>query len=139
MQVMQWINAFQALQLPFAMLPTLHFVADRKTLGSFRASGCWLALCWSVALTLIITNVLLVTTFVFEWGDEAGRYGTLVVVAAILYATVYFAACFTLAQYELQAVFAALRSATGRLRGRLTGSGESGEPPPPLDPLLVKP
>jgi len=139
MQVMQWINAFQALQLPFAMLPTLHFVADRKTLGSFRASGCWLALCWSVALTLIVTNVMLVTSFVFEWGDEAGRYGTLVVVAAILYGTVYFAACFTLAQYELQAVFAALRSATGRLRGRLTGSGESGEPPPPLDPLLVKP
>ena len=30
---MQWINAFQALQLPFAMLPTLHFVADRQTLG----------------------------------------------------------------------------------------------------------
>ena len=39
MQLMQWINAFQALQLPFAMLPTLHFVADRKTLGSGRASN----------------------------------------------------------------------------------------------------
>jgi len=139
MQLMQWINAFQALQLPFAMLPTLHFVADRKTLGSFRASGCWLALCWGVALTLILANVILVTTFVLEWDDEAGRYGALVVVVAVLYATLYFAACFTLAQYEIQAVFGALRSAAGRLRGRLTGSGESGGPTPPPDPLLVKP
>ena len=55
------------------MLPTLHFVADRNTLGSFRASGCWLALCWTVALTLILANVLLVTTFVLEWDDEAGQ------------------------------------------------------------------
>jgi hypothetical protein len=50
------------------MLPTLHFAADRGTLGSFRAAGLWLALCWGVALTLILANVLLVTTFVIEWG-----------------------------------------------------------------------
>jgi len=48
--------------------------------------------------------VLLVTTFVSDWNDDAGEYGTLVVVAALLYAALYFSACFTLAQYELKAV-----------------------------------
>ena len=57
---------------------------------------------------------------------------------AVLYATLYFAACFTLAQYELQAVGRALRSAAVRLRDRLAGSGGGSGPTPALEAPLEK-
>jgi hypothetical protein len=73
------------------------------------------------------------------------RYGTLVVVGALLYGALYFSACFTLAQYELRAVLGALRSAVGSAAGHLPlglsrGGGESdGGPTQQPDPSLVKP
>eukprot|EP00908_Phaeocystis_cordata_P025328 Transcript_7782.p3 GENE.Transcript_7782~~Transcript_7782.p3 ORF type:complete len:324 (-),score=46.09 Transcript_7782:114-1085(-) len=132
-QLMQWINAFQALQLPFAMLPTLHFAADRGTLGSFRAAGLWLALCWGVALTLILANVLLVTTFVIEWG---GMWGPVVVGLALLYAALYFSAIFTLSRHELAAVGGAIRSVAIGVTERITGPGG---PPPQQQPAAALP
>ena len=123
-QLMQWINAFQACQLPFAMLPTLHFVADRATLGRFRARGAWLALCWLVALALIAANVVLVASFVIEWAHD---HGWPVCIFALTYAVFYFAACVHLVMAELEAIGRGARAGCLQLRGASAmGGGGSG-------------
>lgn len=119
-QLMQWINAFQACQLPFAMLPTLHFVANRDMLGRFRARGWWLALCWLVALALILANLTLVASFVIEWAHD---HGWPVYIFALTYAVLYYAACVHLVMAELEAIGHCARAGCLLLRG---ASGKDG-------------
>jgi len=58
--VSQWLNILQSVQLPFALLPVLHFCSDSEVMGQFALKRRWQALCWGLAATVIGVNVYLV-------------------------------------------------------------------------------
>ncbi|CAJ0941050.1 unnamed protein product, partial [Mesorhabditis belari] len=64
-----FLNCVQMLQLPFALIPLLTFVADSKIMGEFACSTLqkWFALL--VSLVVLFINIY----FLYEWvGDEFG-------------------------------------------------------------------
>lgn len=64
-----------SLQLGFAVIPLIHFTADRKRMGQF-AIGFWVkVLAWGSALLIIALNAKLVYDQVGEWlkDDPSGR------------------------------------------------------------------
>jgi NRAMP (natural resistance-associated macrophage protein)-like metal ion transporter len=52
----QSLNVLQSVQLPFALLPLLHFCAMGHVMGSFRLGRKTLSLTWILALSLISVN-----------------------------------------------------------------------------------
>ena len=60
-QVNEYLNVLQSVQLPFAMLPVLHFTASRRRLGRFVSGRKWMALSVCLALLVIAINVTLAT------------------------------------------------------------------------------
>jgi len=62
----EWLNILQSVQLPFALLPVLHFNADRRVMGQHVLSPGWQAVCWSIACLVIAANVYLVIQQVAE-------------------------------------------------------------------------
>jgi len=64
-----------SLQLPFAMIPLIHFVADKRKMGEF-AIRPWLKACsWVVAIVIVALNVELVRETVADWITSAGPHG----------------------------------------------------------------
>jgi manganese transport protein len=56
-----------SLQLPFAVIPLIHFTSDKQTMGEF-ASKAWLQLiAWLVASIIVVLNVKLVTEQISDW------------------------------------------------------------------------
>eukprot|EP00051_Salpingoeca_urceolata_P003123 m.55370 g.55370 ORF g.55370 m.55370 type:complete len:541 (+) comp12526_c0_seq2:167-1789(+) len=56
----EWLNVLQSLQLPFAILPVLHFTSSRAIMGQFVNSTVTKALSWLLALVIVAANVYLV-------------------------------------------------------------------------------
>ncbi len=76
-----------SLQLGFAVIPLIHFVSDKKTMGDFAIHSTTKFFAWGVALVLIILNVKLVTDetiLLFESGIGWG-YKLLIILAIILF------------------------------------------------------
>jgi manganese transport protein len=64
-----------SLQLPFAMIPLIHFVADKRRMGAF-VIGPWLKGCaWVVAVVIVGLNGELVRETVTDWIASAGPRG----------------------------------------------------------------
>ncbi|MEJ2759428.1 MAG: Nramp family divalent metal transporter, partial [Anaerolineales bacterium] len=62
-----------SLQLPFAIIPLIHAVADKKRMGEFRI-GVWLqGLAWLVTAVIVALNVKLVIDQITEWVTRAGN------------------------------------------------------------------
>jgi manganese transport protein len=62
-----------SLQLPFAMIPLIHFVSDKRRMGDF-AIGPWLRVgAWVVAVIIVGLNLKLVADTIGEW--IAGSHG----------------------------------------------------------------
>lgn len=60
--VSEWLNILQAVQLPFALLPVLHFTSDRSIMGDrFVLKRRWRVVCWALAFVVIGTNFYLVS------------------------------------------------------------------------------
>ncbi|MFZ0548316.1 MAG: Nramp family divalent metal transporter, partial [Candidatus Promineifilaceae bacterium] len=56
-----------SLQLPFAIIPLIHFVSDRKRMGEF-AVGRWIKIVtWLVAVVIIGLNINLIITQIGDW------------------------------------------------------------------------
>ncbi len=67
-----------SLQLPFAVIPLIHFTSDRERMGSF-ANAAWVkALAWLAAIIIVGLNVRLVITTLGEWVEGAGRWAPLI-------------------------------------------------------------
>jgi len=56
----QWLNILQSVQLPFALIPVLHFTSRAHVMGPFKNSGFLQAVCWSLALGVIMVNFYLI-------------------------------------------------------------------------------
>ena len=67
-----------SMQLPFAVIPLIHFTSDRKRMGSF-ANKLWVAvLAWITAAIIVALNLRLLTQSLMEWIGAAGQYRTLI-------------------------------------------------------------
>ncbi|MEN6641591.1 MAG: Nramp family divalent metal transporter [Armatimonadia bacterium] len=67
-----------SLQLPFAVIPLVHFTSDRERMGEFanRAWVRWLA--WATTLVIVALNVRLVIAWVAKMLEGAGPWRPLV-------------------------------------------------------------
>ena len=67
-----------SMQLPFAVIPLVHFTGDRRRMGSF-ASPAWLrALAWLTAAVIVVLNLRLVALVTADWLSAAGAWRPLV-------------------------------------------------------------
>jgi manganese transport protein len=63
-----------SMQLPFAVIPLIHFTSSRERMGAF-ANRTWLrVLAWSTAALILVLNVWLMASAVRDWVDGAGRW-----------------------------------------------------------------
>ena len=67
-----------SLQLPFAVIPLVHAVADRERMGAFAIPRWLQGLAWVVASVILGLNIKLVWDEIGRWAASAGRYGWLV-------------------------------------------------------------
>ncbi|MBL0175519.1 MAG: Nramp family divalent metal transporter [Ignavibacteria bacterium] len=62
-----------SLQLPFAIIPLVHFTSDKATMGEF-ANKLWVRiLAWLVATIIVLLNVRLVIDAVTRWVESAAN------------------------------------------------------------------
>ncbi len=71
-------QAVISMQLPFAVIPLIHFTGDPARMGKF-ANAAWVrVLSWVVAAVIVGLNALLVVQEIGEWLGSAGRWRPLV-------------------------------------------------------------
>lgn len=69
-----------SLQLPFAIIPLIHFTADRRKMGLFANSRWVTLLAWVMAVVIICLNVKLVADGMNKWLSGGALWPWLVVV-----------------------------------------------------------
>lgn len=77
-----------SLQLPFAVIPLIHFTGDKSSMGEFANSSIVKLLAWGVATIILVLNAKLVVDQINEWlhsvSDPMLIYGTVVPVCSAL-------------------------------------------------------
>jgi manganese transport protein len=63
-----------SLQLPFAIIPLIHFTSDRARMGNFRSAAWVRALSWITALVIVVLNLRLAILAIAEWTRQAGSW-----------------------------------------------------------------
>lgn len=76
-KINEFLNILQSVQLPFALLPVLHFTSREDIMGDFALKKRWKLLCWVLALLIIGINFYLVST------ELAGKSAGVVAMAAV--------------------------------------------------------
>jgi manganese transport protein len=72
-----------SMQLPFAVIPLIHFTSDRARMGSF-ANSLWVrVLAWSTAAVIVGLNLRLAWLAIADWLAAAGAWRTVVWLATI--------------------------------------------------------
>jgi len=72
-----------SMQLPFAVIPLIHFTNDRNRMGAFRNANWVKILAWITAATIVALNLRLAFLAVGDWVTAAGRWKTLVWLATV--------------------------------------------------------
>ncbi len=67
-----------SLQLPFAIIPLIHFTSDPARMGRFRNPGWVRVVSWATALVIVGLNLRLAILVMADWLREAGRWRSLV-------------------------------------------------------------
>jgi manganese transport protein len=63
-----------SMQLPFAVIPLIHFTSSRERMGAF-ANRAWLrVLAWATAAVIVVLNVWLMATAIRDWLDASGEW-----------------------------------------------------------------
>ena len=62
------------MQLPFAIIPLIHFTSDRRRMGDFANKGWVVALSWITAAVVLVLNVWLLVQGVSTWLAAAGQF-----------------------------------------------------------------
>ncbi len=74
-----------SLQLSFAVIPLIHFVSDKKTMGAYVIKPYTKILAWLVAVVLVYLNVKLVAeTVIGVFTDEGGMFLKILTAAGAL-------------------------------------------------------
>ena len=72
-----------SLQLPFAIIPLIHAVADKRRMGTFSIRPWLQGLAWLVAGVIVVLNVKLISDQIAVWLGEAGGKAWLLDVTVI--------------------------------------------------------
>lgn len=73
-----------SLQLPFAVIPLIHFTSDRKRMGGF-ANRLWIQIgAWSCAAVILVLNIWLAWNQTSEWTSQSGKYRPVVIAILIV-------------------------------------------------------
>ena len=72
-----------SMQLPFAVIPLIHFTNDRRRMGSFANRGWVKILAWSCAAVILGLNFWLVGQAMVDWMGNAGRWRTAILLVTI--------------------------------------------------------
>ncbi|MGA2329162.1 MAG: Nramp family divalent metal transporter [Bryobacteraceae bacterium] len=72
-----------SLQLPFAVIPLIHFTNDRGRMGAFANSGWVRLLAWLAAVIVVGLNIRLAWLTMSGWLEAAGRYRPLLLFTVI--------------------------------------------------------
>lgn len=121
----EYLNVLQSVQLPFAMLPVLHFAASREVMGQFASSKTLFAISCTLAFLVMGVNVVLVLQFIQDpptanVGDDASTSGGALAIIVLL-GIGYFAICFRLMWSEVCAIGRYLTGAGGTQRISIGG------------------
>jgi len=100
-KINELLNVLQSVQLPFAMLPVLHFAAQQELLGRFTSGPRLTAISSCVAVAVLSVNVLLIVQFITDpdWGFSPGA-----IAAVLCYGVFYFYVCVRMVSDELRAI-----------------------------------
>lgn len=79
-----------SMQLPFAVIPLIHFTSDRRRMGAFANSTWVKALSWTTAAIIVVLNFWLVASTLYDWLDAAGEYRWLVAITTFPIAAALF-------------------------------------------------
>ncbi len=76
-----------SLQLGFAIIPLIHFVSDKKTMGDFAIKWPTRIVAWVIAMVLIYLNVRMVSNEIMEVFESDGLlvWKVVIITAAILF------------------------------------------------------
>ena len=81
----EWLNVLQSVQLPFAILPLLHFSIDRDIMNDFAVKSKWkIGVLWFIAFGIIGVNFFLLVSHITPM-SPAWWIWVLVAVAGIVY------------------------------------------------------
>jgi len=105
-QINEYLNVLQSVQLPFAMLPVLHFAAQ-SSMKQFRSGTCLTIVTSLVAVGVMSVNVLLIYQFIT---DPSMGFTTGLTIGVCCYGVVYFAVCIRMVWDELRAIALAIAS-----------------------------
>ncbi|MCU1294408.1 MAG: Mn2+/Fe2+ transporter, family [Bryobacterales bacterium] len=72
------------LQLPFAVIPLVHFTSDRKRMGQFANSWAVKLAAWGCALFILTLDVWLLRNQIRDWLSASGSLHSLVLGASII-------------------------------------------------------
>ena len=62
-------------QLPFAIVPLVHFTSDRRRMGEFASRGWLKTLAWTCAIIVVSLNAVLIYIQIGKWADAAATGG----------------------------------------------------------------
>jgi manganese transport protein len=79
-----------SMQLPFAIVPLIHFTNDPRRMGKFSNPGWVRILAWATAAVIIGLNIRLAALTITDWLAEAGRWRTVVWLATVPMAAILF-------------------------------------------------
>ena len=102
----EYLNVLQSVQLPFAMLPVLYFIQSSALLGNWRSKGLPLILGTGLALLVMGVNVYLVFTFL-----AAEDVSSTAIVFVCLYGIFYFFVCLAMVRIDPVTVLYSVRDA----------------------------
>ena len=76
-----------SVQLGFAVIPLIHFVSDKSTMGEFAIKSYTKIAAWLVAIILIYLNVKMVLDQSFDFFDQPGNFiwKTVIIIGAIIF------------------------------------------------------
>ena len=66
-----------SLQLGFAVIPLIHFVSDKKRMGTFAISPSLRLLSWVTAIVIVGLNIKLIMESILGWHDRLSQYPVL--------------------------------------------------------------
>jgi manganese transport protein len=78
LQLLLLSQVILSMQLPFAIIPLIHFTSDRQRMGSFSNPGWVRLLAWSATAVIVGLNFWLAFLAISGWLEQAGAWRTLV-------------------------------------------------------------
>ncbi len=123
-----------SLQLPFAVIPLIHFTSHRGQMGSFANSRWVRVLAWLTAALIVALNIRLVVMEVGEWMSSAGPWRPLILAVVVVVSVVLGALLLWITAEPLVSRWI---QQFGRVSIRLPRTVEGGLPMPVYRRILV--